>query len=219
MSLILHVAEHLIAATPAPQGLSLRGREPGRAGPGDRAAARAHRADRHDPRLGEVGLDDRGDDRAVGLRGDDDGRPPRAQQLRRGRRRRDSLGSARADARLGRPAHRRDVPVSRRARRWRRRLLAAALLPVAVVVAAQFIAVRHPAGAGAPAPAVRPSAPARAVPGVLVPRVPRTGLAGLRWSGYHGVELPSSPRPGRATPPGAWRRGSRTRRWARCSRR
>jgi hypothetical protein len=85
--------------------------------------------------------------------------------------------------------------VSRRARRWRRRLLAAALLPAAAVAAAQFLAARHPAGA--PAPAVRPPAPARAaVPAVPVPRVPQTALAGLRWSSYHGVELPSSPQAG-----------------------
>lgn len=48
---------------------------------------------------------------------------------------------------------------------------------------------------GNPGPGGRP--PARsAAPGTGGPQLPRTGLAGLRWSGYHGVQLPSSPAAG-----------------------
>jgi hypothetical protein len=46
-----------------------------------------------------------------------------------------------------------------------------------------------------PARAPRPPAPASA-PGTTAPQVPRVDLDGLRWSSYHGVELPSSPTAG-----------------------
>ena len=44
-------------------------------------------------------------------------------------------------------------------------------------------------------PGRRSPAPA-ATPGDSGLQLPRTGLAGLRWSGYHGVQLPSSPAAG-----------------------
>jgi hypothetical protein len=48
---------------------------------------------------------------------------------------------------------------------------------------------------GGPAPGRRPAAPA-SVPGTSATQFPQVGLAGLRWSDYHGVRLPSSPAAG-----------------------
>jgi hypothetical protein len=71
---------------------------------------------------------------------------------------------------------------------------------VAVIVfgagLALALTVRHGTGSGArPAPDRR--LPARAgAQGTGAPQVPRVDLAGLRWSDFHGVELPASPAAG-----------------------
>jgi hypothetical protein len=58
------------------------------------------------------------------------------------------------------------------------------------------LVVRHGTGHG-PGPAPVPRSPASAsTSGTASPQVPRVDLAGLRWSDYHGVELPSSPAAG-----------------------
>jgi hypothetical protein len=82
------------------------------------------------------------------------------------------------------------------AARGRRRLLPAAAVAVSVLgaVLGLVLASRHDSGNPAtPAPGSRSPA-ASASPGPAV--VPRLDLAGLRWSDYHGVELPSSPEAG-----------------------
>ena len=79
-------------------------------------------------------------------------------------------------------------------RRAPRRLLpAAAVLAVAGAGLALLIARGGTASHGA-APGRRPAASASAPAGGS--QLPRVSLAGLRWSGYHGVELPSSPAAG-----------------------
>ena len=97
-----------------------------------------------------------------------------------------------------------------RPRRPGRLLLAAALAPLlalaAAVTAASLLtgtrtgspaaSARPVTPAGRPAfPAGRSASPAGAAP-PAVPVIPRTDLAGLRWSDYHGVQLPSSPAAG-----------------------
>ena len=65
-----------------------------------------------------------------------------------------------------------------------------------------IVVARRRAGHGAnlraapasPRPGRSPAAPPAA--GSSRPQLPRTGLAGLRWNGYHGVQLPSSPAAG-----------------------
>ncbi len=80
------------------------------------------------------------------------------------------------------------------ARRAPRRLLLAAAAVIAMAGAglALLLARGGTAGSGA-TPGRRPSAPASAPVGSLLPQV---SLAGLRWSAYHGVDLPSSPTAG-----------------------
>ena len=80
------------------------------------------------------------------------------------------------------------------ARRAPRRLLPAAAtvaVAVACVGLALLLARSGTAGHGA-APGRAPAASAPAGGS----RLPQVSLAGLRWSGYHGVELPSSPAAG-----------------------
>jgi hypothetical protein len=79
------------------------------------------------------------------------------------------------------------------ARRAPRRLLPAVAAAIAVAVAglALLLARGGTAGHGA-APGRRPAASAPAAG----PQLPQVSLAGLRWSDYHGVELPSSPAAG-----------------------
>jgi hypothetical protein len=83
------------------------------------------------------------------------------------------------------------------ARRQRRVLPgAAALVIVLGAVLALALGLRHGTGNGrSPATTSRVAAPARAS-GPAAPSLPRVNLAGLRWTGYHGVELPSSPAAG-----------------------
>lgn len=82
------------------------------------------------------------------------------------------------------------------ARRAPRRLRTAAAAVVIVVLGAGLaLAVTYGGGTRSPGAARRPPAPpAAATAGG--PRLPRTSLSGLRWSGYHGVQLPSSPAAG-----------------------
>ena len=80
------------------------------------------------------------------------------------------------------------------AARTRRRLLAAAALLIALGGLAFTASARLPARGGA---AARPAPPAGSggVAGTGSqnrPLVPQVSLAGLRWSGFYGVELPSS---------------------------
>jgi hypothetical protein len=80
------------------------------------------------------------------------------------------------------------------AARGRRRLLPAAAVLVTVLgaVLGMVLASRHGTGAsGSPAAGSRSPVPA-ATSGPAVPALPGVDLAGLRWSDYHGVELPSS---------------------------
>ncbi len=84
------------------------------------------------------------------------------------------------------------------AARGRRRLLpvAAAAVIVAGAVLGLVLASRHGNGnGGSPAAGTRSPAPA-GTSGPAAPILPRVDLAGLRWSDYHGVELPSSPAAG-----------------------
>ena len=73
------------------------------------------------------------------------------------------------------------------ARRAPRRAWLAAAIVITVAGAGLALAVTS---RGGPGPGRRP--PAAAAPGTSRPQLPRVSLAGLRWSGYHGVELPSS---------------------------
>jgi hypothetical protein len=76
-----------------------------------------------------------------------------------------------------------------------RRLWPAAAVVIIVLGAGLALAVTSGRGAGNPGPGRRSPAPP-AGPGTSGPQLPRTDLAGLRWSGYHGVQLPSSPEAG-----------------------
>jgi len=81
------------------------------------------------------------------------------------------------------------------ARRAPRRFWPAAAVVVIVVLGAGLVlAVTAGGGAGSPGPSRQ--SPASAAPGTSGPQLPRVSLAGLRWSGYHGVQLPSSPAAG-----------------------
>jgi hypothetical protein len=71
----------------------------------------------------------------------------------------------------------------------------AAVVVIAVLGAWLALAVTSGRGAKNPGPGGRSPAPP-AVPGTSGPRFPGTGLGGLRWSSYHGVQLPSSPAAG-----------------------
>ena len=82
------------------------------------------------------------------------------------------------------------------ARRPRRLLPAAAAAAVAGAAAALVIAWSGTAGSSA-APVARRAAPAASPAGGSQARqLPQVSLGGLRWSDYHGVELPSSPAAG-----------------------
>jgi hypothetical protein len=70
----------------------------------------------------------------------------------------------------------------------------AAAVVIIVLGAGLALAVTY-GRAGSPGPGNQPSAPSVA-PESSGPQLPRTGLGGLRWSGYHGVQLPSSPAAG-----------------------
>ena len=75
------------------------------------------------------------------------------------------------------------------------RLWPAAAVVIIVLSAGLALAVTSGRGAGNPVPAGRSPAPP-AASGTSGPQLPRTDLAGLRWSGYHGIQLPSSPAAG-----------------------
>jgi hypothetical protein len=74
----------------------------------------------------------------------------------------------------------------------RRAWLAAA---VVIAVAGAGLALAVTSRGGSPGPGRRPSAPA-APPAASGPQLPSVSLAGLGWSDYHGVRLPSSPAAG-----------------------
>ena len=79
-----------------------------------------------------------------------------------------------------------------------RRVLPAAAVAVIVLGAGLALALtgRHGTGTGgSPAPGRQPSAPT-GPQNTDAPQVPRMDLAGLRWSDFHGVELPASPAAG-----------------------
>jgi hypothetical protein len=77
------------------------------------------------------------------------------------------------------------------ARRPRRLLPAAAAAAVAGAAAALVIA--RGGTAGGSAPGARPSSPAASpASGQQAPQLPLVSLGGLRWSDFHGVELPAS---------------------------
>ena len=82
-------------------------------------------------------------------------------------------------------------------RRQPRRMLPAAVLVIVLGAGlAVALAARHGTGGGSGgSPAAGRTAPPSA-PGTGSPHLPHLDLAGLRWSGYHGVELPSSPAAG-----------------------
>ncbi len=81
------------------------------------------------------------------------------------------------------------------ARRAPRRLLPAAAAVIAVTCAGLALLLAHGGAAGNSArPGSRPAASASAPAGGS--QLPQVSLAGLRWSDYHGVELPSSPAAG-----------------------
>jgi hypothetical protein len=94
--------------------------------------------------------------------------------------------------------------IRRRRPRW---LLAAAVAPLAVL-AAVIVAASYAPGSrgGSQAPAVRPVSPAPAATG-QGPGSFQAQLAGLRWAGYHGVQLPSSPLAGPRHAAGGLARG------------
>jgi hypothetical protein len=83
--------------------------------------------------------------------------------------------------------------VTRRAPR--RALTATAVVIVLAATAAAVVIARGGQGSGGPAQERRPAVPATA-PAAGAPRFPQVSLAGLRWSDYHGVRLPSSPSAG-----------------------
>jgi len=79
------------------------------------------------------------------------------------------------------------------ARRVPRRAWLAAAIVIAVAGAGLALAITS--RGGSPGPGRRPAAPA-AAPGTSGPQLPRVSLTGLRWSDYHGIQLPSSPQAG-----------------------
>jgi hypothetical protein len=82
------------------------------------------------------------------------------------------------------------------ASRARRRTLTAAAVVIAIAAVGLAVVLaqggRHSGGS---APERRPVAPA-SVPGISATQLPQVSVAGLRWSDYHGVRLPSSPAAG-----------------------
>ena len=81
-------------------------------------------------------------------------------------------------------------------RRARRRALRAAAAVIALAAATLgALLARGGQGGGGPAQERRPALPARA-PATDATGLPQVSLAGLRWSDYHGVRLPSSPTAG-----------------------
>ena len=79
----------------------------------------------------------------------------------------------------------------------RRRLLPAAVaVTVLGAVLGLVLASRHGTGNGGSAAAGTRSPGPPGASGPAAPVLPRIDLAGLRWSNYHGVELPSSPAAG-----------------------
>ena len=80
-----------------------------------------------------------------------------------------------------------------RAGRPPRRGLAAVVVVIAIAAAVVAVVLaRGRRDSGVPAPGRSPAG-AASVPAVRVPQLPQVNLAGLRWSDYHGVRLPSSP--------------------------
>jgi hypothetical protein len=75
-----------------------------------------------------------------------------------------------------------------------RRFWPAAAIVIVVLGAGLAVKVSSGGGTGSPGPGRR--SPAPAAPGASGPQFPRVSLVGLRWSGYHGVQLPSSPAAG-----------------------
>ena len=67
---------------------------------------------------------------------------------------------------------------------------------IVIVVLGAGLALKVTSGGGTGSPGAGRRSPAPAAPGASGPRLSRVGLAGLRWSGYHGVQLPSSPAAG-----------------------
>jgi hypothetical protein len=77
-----------------------------------------------------------------------------------------------------------------------RRFLPAAAVIVVIVVLGAGLAVKVSSGGGTGRPGPGRPSPVPAAPGASGPQLPRVSLAGLQWSGYHGVQLPSSPAAG-----------------------
>ena len=75
-----------------------------------------------------------------------------------------------------------------------RRFWQAAAVVLVLLGAGLAVKVTSGGSAGSAGPGRR--SPAPAAPGTSGPRLPRVSLAGLRWSGYHGVQLPSTPAAG-----------------------
>jgi hypothetical protein len=83
-----------------------------------------------------------------------------------------------------------------RASRAPRRAVTAVAAVTAIAAAGLAVALaRGGPDSGGPVPSRSPAAPASA-PRVTDPQLPQASLAGLRWSDYHGVRLPSSPAAG-----------------------
>jgi hypothetical protein len=80
------------------------------------------------------------------------------------------------------------------ARRAPRRFWPAAAIVIVVLGAGLAMKVTSGGSTGSPRPDRRSPAPAAS--GTSIPQLPRVSPAGLRWSGYHGVQLPSSPAAG-----------------------
>jgi len=77
-----------------------------------------------------------------------------------------------------------------------RRFWPAAVVIVVIVVLGAGLAVKVTSGGGTGSPRPDRRSPAPAASGTSIPQLPRVSLAGLRWSDYHGVRLPSSPAAG-----------------------
>jgi len=78
-----------------------------------------------------------------------------------------------------------------------RRALTAGVIVIALAVVGLAAVVLIPAGRDGSRPAAgRPSAAPASSVATTVPQLPQVSLTGLRWSDYHGVELPSSPSAG-----------------------
>jgi hypothetical protein len=75
-----------------------------------------------------------------------------------------------------------------------RRSWPAAAVVIIVLAAGLALAVTYGGARSSGSAGRSPAPPAAAAPSG--PQLPLTGLGGLRWSGYHGVQLPSSPAAG-----------------------